>query len=333
MLPRHPLRDPFLSRLDEHLRLDLAVPAGARVRVAFSGGLDSTALVAALAALAPVRGLDVRAIHVHHGLQGRADDWVAATRETAAAIGVPLQARYWQGAPAAGDSEEAAAREARYRLLEAEVGDGDWLMTAHQADDQAETVVLFLTRGAGLDGLSGIERRRPFGGGWLARPLLPFRRAELAAFVERCGLDAVSDPANRDRRFARVRVREQVLPCLTEAVGEQVTPAVARSADLLQDAREVLEGVVARRVDELGRPGPPPALDAAGLAGLDPAEGRFVLREALRRAGQALPERDQLERARRLAARAEAAGSVTWAGGGVQRRGRELVLRPGDGGR
>ncbi|MEF8792183.1 tRNA lysidine(34) synthetase TilS [Thiohalorhabdus sp.] len=333
MLPRHPLRDPFLSRLDEHLRRDLAVPAGARLHAAFSGGLDSTALLVSLAALAPVRGYKVQAVHVHHGLQDEADDWVAVARQTAASLGVALQVSHWEGALAAGESEEAAAREARYRLLEAEVGAGDWLMTAHQADDQAETVVLFLTRGAGLDGLSGIERCRPFGAGRLARPLLPFRRAELAAFAKRCGLASVKDPSNRDRRFARVRVREEVLPCLTEAVGSQVSPAVARSADLLQDAREVLEGVAARRVDELGRPGPPPVLDAAGLAGLNPAEGRLVLREALRRAGQALPERDQLERARRLAARIEAAGSVAWSGGGVQRRGGELVLRIGDEGR
>ena len=139
------------------------LPAEARLRVAFSGGLDSTALVAALAALAPVRGFDVRAVHVHHGLQGQADEWVAATRQTAADLGVAFQVRHWEGAPAAGDSEEAAARAARYRLLEAEVAAGDWLMTAHQADDQAETVLLFLARGAGLDGLTGIEARRAFG--------------------------------------------------------------------------------------------------------------------------------------------------------------------------
>ena len=333
MLPRHPLRDPLLSRLDEHLRRDLAVPAGARLHIAFSGGLDSTALLAALAALAPVRGYEVQALHVHHGLQDEADDWVAAASRMGASLGVALQVRYWEGAPAAGESEEASARRGRYRLLEGEVSPGDWLMTAHQADDQAETVVLFLTRGAGLDGLAGIERCRPCGAGWLARPLLPFRRAELAAFVERCGLSPVNDPANRDRRFTRVRIREQALPCLREAFGGHVSPAVARSADLLQDAREVLEDKVARRLDELGRPGPPPVLDASGLAGLGPAEGRFVLREALRRAGQVLPERDQLERARRLAARTEASGRVTWSGGGVQRRGRDLVLQPGEGAR
>jgi len=326
MLPRHPLRDRFLTRLDEHLRRDLAVPAGARLRVAFSGGVDSTALLAGLAALAPVRGFAVTAAHVHHGLQGEADAWAEAARRTAAALGVAIEVLPWSGAPETGESEEAAARRARYRLLEAALVPGDWLMTAHQADDQAETVLLYLARGAGLDGLSGIQRRRPCGPGWLARPLLPFRRAELNDFLGRCRLPAVQDPTNRDPRFARARVRGRLLPCLTEAMGAQVSPAVARSADLLQDAREVLEAGVAARLAGLWQPGPPPALDAAGLAALGAAEGRLVLREALRRAGQAPPARDQLEQARALAGRTEAAGGVAWTGGGVRRQGPLLIL-------
>jgi tRNA(Ile)-lysidine synthase len=329
-LPRHPLRDRFLTRLDEHLRHGLAVSEGARLCVAFSGGGDSTAALAALAALAPVRGFRVEALHVHHGLQADADRWQAAAAATAEALGVALRVRQWHGQPETGESEEAAARRARYALLAAELGPDDRLVTAHHADDQAETVLLYLARGAGLDGLSGIARQRALGAGCLIRPLLPFRRAELTAFREACGLTAVSDPSNADPRFARARVRHRLLPCLGEAMGEAVSPAVARSADLLQDARAVLENAVAGRLDALWQAGSPPALAAADLAALDPAEGRLVLREALRRSGQGLPARDQLERARRLAARTEAAGRVDWPGGGVRRAGAWLVLDPGD---
>jgi tRNA(Ile)-lysidine synthase len=326
MLPRHPLRDRFLTRLDEHLRRDLAVPAGARLRVAFSGGVDSTAALAGLAALAPVRGYAVEAAHVHHGLQAHADRWVEAAQDTADSLGVPLQVLHWTGAVAPGESEEAAARRGRYGLLEATLAAGDWLVTAHQADDQAETVLLYLARGAGLDGLSGIQRLRPLGAGWLLRPLLPFRRGELAAFVDRCGLQPVSDPSNSEPRLARARVRGRLLPCLSEAMGEEVGGAAARSADLLQDAREVVEAAVAARLAGLWQPGPPPALDAAGLAALAAGEGRLVLREALRRAGQTPPARDRLEQARQLAGRHEAAGCLAWRGGGVQRRGGLLIL-------
>lgn len=325
-LPRHPLRDRFLARLDEHLRRDLRVPGGARLRVAFSGGTDSTALLASLAALAPIRGYAVEAAHVHHGLQSEAEDWVAACRDTCDRLGVPLQVLHWRTGSAPGESEEAAARKARYALLEQVQGPGDWLLTAHQADDQAETVLLFLARGAGLDGLSGIQAVRPFGAGTLARPLLGTRRATLAQVVARWGLTAVSDPSNRDPARARVRARFRVLPCLAEAMGDEVPEAVARSAGHLQDAREVAAAAVEARLAELWHSGDPPGLTASGLAALSPGEGRMVLRESLRRTGLAPPTRDDLERARRLAGREEASGAVAWPGGGVRRRGEMLLL-------
>jgi len=308
------------------LRRDLRVPGGARLRVAFSGGTDSTALLASLAALAPIRGYTVEAAHIQHGLQSEAEEWVAACRETCDRLGVSLQVLYWRVGSAAGESEEAAARKARYELLEQVQGPGDWLLTAHQADDQAETVLLFLARGAGLDGLSGIQTVRSFGPGTLARPLLGIRRATLTERIQRWGLSPISDPSNRDPARARARARYRVLPCLAEAMGEGVPEAVARSAGHLQDAREVVASAVAGRLADLWRPGNPPGLTAAGLAELGPGEGRMVLREALRRTGQAPPSRDDLERARRLAGRAEASGRVAWPGGGVRRCGGMLLL-------
>jgi tRNA(Ile)-lysidine synthase len=328
MLPEQPLRDRFLNQLDAQLRRELAVPGGARLCVAYSGGTDSTALLAALTALAPVRGYRVRAVHVNHGLQAEADAWERRCRANCDALGVPFQVRHWQGGASRGESEEAAARAGRYALLAEALAEGEWLATAHQADDQAETGLLFLARGAGLDGLAGIEPRRPFGGGSLIRPLLPFRRRQLAEFVARCGLDTVADPANTAARYARVRARHVLLPCLSEAMGEGSIAAAARSVGLLQDARQVLDARMGERLAALEQADG--SLIAAGLAALPPAEGRLVLREALRRRGLPLPDRDTLERARALAQRTDGKGRVGWRGGRVRRTPAALCLDGGE---
>ncbi|MFA9461745.1 tRNA lysidine(34) synthetase TilS [Thiohalorhabdus methylotrophus] len=327
MLPKHPLRDRFLARLDSHLRRDLAVPDGSRLWIAFSGGVDSTALLAGLAALGPVRGYDLRAAHVHHGMNPEADSWARTCAETCARLGVPLEPLRWTGEVPSGQSPEAAARTGRYALLASVLASGDWLLTAHQADDQAETVLMFLARGAGLDGLSGIERKRAFGVGWLARPLLPFTRAELHGFVAACSLPAVADPTNRDPRLARARTRHQLLPCLREAMGQGVAESVARSADLLQDARAVLEDAVGGHLAEV-RPdaAAPGLLDAEALRVLEPHLGRHVLRAALREADLPLPERAILEQVRDLAAPEKGSGTVVWSGGSAYRAGSRLLL-------
>ncbi|MFP4559813.1 MAG: tRNA lysidine(34) synthetase TilS [Thiohalorhabdus sp.] len=327
MLPKHPLRDRFLTRLDAHLRRDLAVPEGASLRVAFSGGTDSTALLAAVAALAPVRGYRVAAVHVHHGMAADADAWAATCAATCERLGIPLEQRRWEGAVSPGESPEAAARAGRYALFEDALAPGEWLLTAHQADDQAETVLLFLARGAGLDGLAGIQRKRPFGSGWLARPLLPFTRIELEGFVAGLGLSIVADPTNRDPRLARARVRHRLLPCLEEVMGAGVAGAVTRSADLLQDARAVVEEAVAEHLGRV-RPDPdrPAELQAPALADLGPPLARHVLRAALREAALPLPERAVLEQVRDLAAADRAAGSVAWDGGAAHRSGTRLLL-------
>jgi tRNA(Ile)-lysidine synthase len=328
MLPERPLRDGFLNQLDAHLRGELALPPGARLCVAYSGGTDSTALLAAVAALAPIRGYGVRAIHVHHGLQPEADAWEGVCRRNCTALEVSLQRLRWTEGVGPGESEEAAARRGRYELLASALVPGEWLLTAHQADDQAETLLLFLARGAGLDGLAGIEPKRSFGEGHLARPLLPFRRTELAAFVARCGLETVTDPTNSDPRFARPRVRHSLLPCLTQAMGEGAVASAARSAGLLQDARQVVEDVVTDRLAEMESV--PGMLSAAHLAAEPPARGRLVLREALRRRGLPRPDRASLERARALA-EGSAEGSVAWPGARVRRSGDRLLLTPEEG--
>jgi tRNA(Ile)-lysidine synthase len=150
-----------------------------RVTVAYSGGLDSTVLLAALCRSR--LSLPLRAAHVDHGLHERSAEWSAHCARVAAALGVELVAVRVAVDRSTGEGLEAAAREARYRALRELLVKGEWLLTAHHADDQLETLLLRMLRGTGVRGLRGILPFAPFGVGWLGRPLLSFMRAELRA--------------------------------------------------------------------------------------------------------------------------------------------------------
>ena len=174
--------------------------------VAVSGGPDSLAL---LQLAHQAYGARVRALTVDHGLRPEGAAEAAQVAAICAGLGVAHATLRWEGEKPAGNLQ-AAARAARYRLM------GDWcagagvawLATAHHADDQAETLLLRLARGAGLSGLAGVRPSRPLGNGvTLLRPLLGARRAELAAVVAAAGWNPLDDPTNRDDRFDRTRVR------------------------------------------------------------------------------------------------------------------------------
>jgi tRNA(Ile)-lysidine synthase len=249
------------------------VAPGDLVVVAFSGGPDSTALLHGLARLAPERGLRLLAAHLDHGLDAGSAGRAAAARRLAGRLGVDCIVARREVAPLAapGESPEAAARRVRYRFLE-EVRSarrGRWIATAHHRDDQAETVVLRLLQGSGLEGLAGIQPVR----GRVVRPLLELGRAQLAAALEadpRGPLDPIEDPTNRDLRLARNRVRRALLPAL-EAAEPGAAEALARLAGAARGARAALD----RRLEAVLEPiGGPEEVRAA------------VLREAF----EALPE-------------------------------------------
>ena len=171
--------------------------------VAFSGGLDSTVLLHLLAQLARSEALPaLSALHVHHGLQAAADGWPAHCQAVCRSLGIPLRVERVQ--VAVGGSIEQAARDARYRAFQANLGEGQVLLTAQHLDDQAETLLFRLLRGAGLRGLAAMPASRPLGGGRLCRPLLGVSRAELEAYAQAHRLDWVEDPSNQDPRFAQL---------------------------------------------------------------------------------------------------------------------------------
>jgi tRNA(Ile)-lysidine synthase len=217
---------------------------GSLVLAACSGGADSLALAAALAFIAPRAGLRAGGVTVDHGLQAGSAERAASVAAALAGMGLdPVRAVAVTVGGAGGP--EAAARTARYEALEKVAADAGAaaVLLGHTLDDQAETVLLGLARGAGPRSLAGMPPRR----GVFRRPLLQTRRPVTAAACAALGLDPWQDPHNRDRRFARVRVREDALPALEAALGPGVTEALARTATHLRADAEVLENIAAER--------------------------------------------------------------------------------------
>jgi tRNA(Ile)-lysidine synthase len=217
---------------------------GSVVLAACSGGADSLALAAALAFIAPRAGLRAGGVTVDHGLQEGSAGRAASVAVTMAALGLdPARAVTVTVGTAGGP--EAAARTARYDALEKVAADTGAVavLLGHTLDDQAETVLLGLARGAGTRSLAGMPPRR----GVFRRPLLEIRRPVTAAACAALGLDPWQDPHNRDRRYARVRVREDALPALEAALGPGVTEALARTATRLRADAEVLDNMAAER--------------------------------------------------------------------------------------
>jgi tRNA(Ile)-lysidine synthase len=222
--------------------------------VAFSGGLDSTVLLhAAARSLGAQR---VLALHVHHGLQPQAPEWVRHCEAQAHALGVAFRALYAQGAPARGDSVEQWARAQRYALLlgAARETSAAALLTAHHADDQLETLLLALSRGCGLDGLTGIAARDRRDGVRLLRPLLEIDRAGLAGYAHAHGLRWVDDPSNLDESLPRNAVRARVLPAL-RAVLPQLAVQLPDALSALREARETVDAVAAADLEAAQPPG------------------------------------------------------------------------------
>ena len=210
-----------LGRLIADLLARCTFPTpGSAVSCAVSGGADSLALLV----LATEAGCQVTAIHVDHGLRPDSDSEALLVQAVAHRFGAGFVAERVVVEP--GANLEARARAARYAVLPADV------LTGHTADDQAETVVLNLMRGSGLDGLAGMGRAR--------HPLLALRRAETVELCRQLGLDPFHDPTNDDPRWRRNRVRHEVLPLLDQVAERDVAWLIARQAELLADDAALL---------------------------------------------------------------------------------------------
>lgn len=255
---------------------DSATPrTGDGVAVAFSGGLDSTALLHATARAA--EGIRVVALHVHHGLQPQADEWAAHCERIAQGFGVGFACTRLGGAPARGDSVEAWAREGRHRALHdmATAAGADLLLLAHHRQDQAETFLLQALRGAGPAGLAGMPRAQWRHGICWARPWLDRPRSVILAYARQQGLSWIEDPSNADPRFARNRLRQTLWPAFPAA-----EPALAQAARWARQAAELAAEVAAT---DLAGIASAERLDLAALSALSPARASNALRAWLSR--------------------------------------------------
>lgn len=253
-----------------------------RLAVAYSGGRDSTALLHATLQAARPLGLQVHALHVHHGLSRHADDWLAHCAERCrswARRGWPVHLHHVKLGlvPGPGQSIEAVARTARYAALAQMAQDQGCglVLLAHHREDQAETFLLQALRGAGVAGLSampaGVERA---GVTW-CRPWLRQSRAAIDAYVRRYRLRFVEDDSNADPRFARNRLRTQVWPVLAAAFPD-AAHALGDAAQWAQEATNCLADLA--RIDIAAAQADAGALRIEALFALGPARGRNALR-------------------------------------------------------
>jgi tRNA(Ile)-lysidine synthase len=256
---------PLLDRtLDAFFSQTAPLAVGDRLVIAFSGGPDSTALLAGLARVAPRWGLTLTAAHLDHACDPGSSERAERARVLAAALGVEIvvSRRPIDSHRRPGESFEAAARRVRYGFLEEvrRARGGRYIATAHHRDDQAETVLLRLIYGSGLEGLSGIRPRH----GHRVRPLLGLGRGELAASLRATGLEPSDDPTNRDLSAARNRVRHELLPAL-EAAEPGIAQRLARVAEAALGARRAVERRL-RTVLEAEPTGPTEATEAGETA-------------------------------------------------------------------
>ena len=260
---------------------------GAKLAIALSGGIDSMVLLDAACALGPQRRLALSAIHVHHGLSPNADRWAAFCAEQCAARNIALSTHRLDLRRERGSSLEAHARKLRYqRLLAADV---DAIALAHHADDQAETLLLQLVRGAGPAGLAAMPAFTP-GRPALLRPLLGLRRKSLVSYAQARGLVWVEDESNSDPRHARNFLRSEIAPRFgARFAGYPET--------LVRAAHHQAEA--AHLADELAAIDARDAIDASGLsrarlAELSSPRARNLLRSYLRREGLRTPSEANL---------------------------------------
>lgn len=296
----------------------LRPPAGheaAPCLLAYSGGADSTALLH----LAAEQGLPgLRAIHVHHGLQTAADDWAAYCQQVCASLGVPLEVLRVRVAAEDPAGPESAARSARYAALRSRLPAGGLLLTAHHRDDQAETLLLRLLRGSGVEGLAAIRAFTPFAPGWLWRPLLAMPGQALRDYLRGRGIAWIEDPHNQSPRYARSWLRQELMPALRQRWPEadrQLAATAARCAE----AAELLAEMAAEGLPSVQREDG--GLSVSGLLALSPARRHLLLRHWLEQLGLPAAYDETLQHLDRevLPVRPDAEPLLAWPGGEFRR--------------
>lgn len=302
------------------LRAALAEPPARRLIVAYSGGVDSHVLLHLLAshrAAWPDRTL--AAIHVDHGLQAASAAWSEHCAQVCRELAIPFQALAIDARPMPGESPEAAARRARYAALAPALDPDSALLTAHHRDDQAETLLLQLLRGAGPHGLAAMPVVSRLGRGWLWRPLLDVDRADLLAYAHAHGLHWIEDASNADPGFDRNYLRHQVLPLLRER-WPAANRTLARTARRCAEAAAWLDETAAADLAQAA-PDRPDRLSISSLQTLPEPRQRNLVRYWLRQLQLPTPDSRQLHQLLHdaLTAARDRQPCIRWPGAEVRR--------------
>ncbi|QKJ85933.1 tRNA(Ile)-lysidine synthase [Paramixta manurensis] len=274
--------------------------------LAYSGGLDSTVLLHQLVQLRQrLPDLQLRAIHIHHGLSPSADSWVAHCQQQCAAWQVPLVVDYVQ-LDTHEKGVEAAAREARYAAFRRHLLTAESLITAQHLDDQCETFLLALKRGSGPAGLAAMPQITDFDGHLLVRPLLTQPRQQLEQWAQEHALRWIEDESNQDTRYDRNFLRQRILPQMT-ARWPHFAEASARSAALCAEQENLIDELLAESLTQLIQPDG--SLCVATFPGMSEARRSALLRRWVAACGGNMPSRDALQRLYRevIASREDAA--------------------------
>lgn len=314
----------LLRRLAE---LEKLAPPPERYVIALSGGLDSTALAHAMSTSRQQHTKSLAVIHIDHQLHEESAKWAQQCQAFAENVGVEFIADVVSVDVDGGKGQEAAARDARYSAISKHIVAGDWLLSAHHQDDQAETLLLNLLRGSGPAGIAAMRPIREFGDAWLARPLLDVSREELVAYATDESLEWIEDPSNREREFDRNFLRGDVLPLL-QTRWPHAPAKFARSALLARDAANLLTELA--DLDMASTGAVKNRLPVSALIELSPSRQRNLLRLAIQKAGLPAPSSSHLREILEclLPAREDAEPLVNWPGAEARRYRDTLYLMP-----
>jgi tRNA(Ile)-lysidine synthase len=304
-------------------------PSSQRIWIAYSGGLDSHLLLHTLAQLRSQLKSELHAIHIHHHLHPEADNWAKHCQQVCETLKIPCEIRHIQVKIAPRESLEANARTARYAAISQLLEFDDLVLTAQHADDQAETVLLQLFRGAGVAGLAAMPLISRLGLGWLVRPLLNYSRAQLHEYACQANLDWIEDPSNAETRFERNFLRHRIMPLLQQR-WPSVNQVLTRVAHHQAEADELIQTLAKQDWQTCKELAGPNQLFLPMLLRLNPARQRNVLRFWLKQLKLPLPSTSQLQHILTdiLTAKPDRQPLVQWQGAEVRRYHHHLFAMP-----